>query len=315
MSSSRQWLREGDRKVERESLLALLIVLLGGVVLQPLASWLSVDNHVANSAKLERRRWWRLWLPILPMLTVAAWLCGWALVQPDPVRDRLDPGVLVAACAPFALLFGRAVARAIWSLLREPGECGVCTVGFLRPQVVFSPFLARQLDEAVIHAALGHERAHAWHYDPLRIWLAQLATDLQWPWPSARRRLESWLAALEQARDDEARAWGVSGADLAAAVLASARFGSHATSAQRDRADTANRTHSDHATLIGESRALQDRVSRLLAPVAHSTRNEKARILTIERAAYLLIPLFLTALVLGAEYGDHLVRPLLALMS
>lgn len=301
--------------MERESLLVLLIVLLGGIALQPLASWGAAGSRVASSAELERRRWWRLWLPVLPMLTVAAWLCGWAVVQPDPVRDRLDPGVLVAACAPFALLFGRAAVRAIWSLLRAPDECGVRTVGLLRPQVVFSPFLARELDEAVIRAALEHERAHMWHYDPLRIWLAQLVTDLQWPWPSARRRLESWLAALEQARDDEARARGVSGTDLAAAVLACVRFGSHTASMRRDRSDDANRMQLTHARLTGESRALKDRVSRLLAPAVRSTGNEKARTLTVERAAFLLIPLLLTALVLGAEYGDHLVRPLLALMS
>lgn len=301
--------------MERESLLALLIVLLGGVALQPLAFWPSAGSRVASSARLERGRWWRLWLPILPMLTVTAWLCGWALAQPDPVRDRLDPGVLAAACAPFALLLGRAAVRAIWSLLRAPDECGVCTVGLLRPQVVFSPFLARQLDEAVVNAALEHERAHVRHYDPLRIWLAQLVTDLQWPWPSARQRLESWLAALERARDDEARERGVSGADLAAAVLASARFSSRVTSERRAGAGNADRTQVGCARLTGASRALQDRVSCLLAPVTHSTRNEKARIFAIERAAFLLLPLFLTALVLGAEYGNHLVRPLLALMS
>jgi hypothetical protein len=36
----------------------------------------------------------------------------------------------------------------------------------------------------------------ALHRDPLRIWLAQLATDLQGSSPGARERLSWWMAAL-----------------------------------------------------------------------------------------------------------------------
>ena len=101
-------------------------------------------------------------------------------------------------------------------------------------------------------AALEHERAHVRGRDPLRIWLASIVTDMQWPWPPARRRFTAWLRALEIARDDEARANGVRGADLAAAILAIA-------TAQR-----ALPTHCATAPLTDDSRRLQDRIARLL---------------------------------------------------
>lgn len=297
--------------MERETLLAMLIMLLGGIAVQAVGSRLSAHTHAGSASELERRIWWRLCLPVVPLLLVAAWLCGWALTEPDPVPDRLDPGVLVAICAPFAWLFARALARAIWALLRDPGEWGVCTVGLLRPQVLFSPYLARQLEEPVLRAALAHEGAHVRHRDPLRIWLAQLITDLQWPWPKAARRLEAWLTVLEHARDDEARAAGVDGADLAAAVVASVRF-RHRLEA-RDSVCPSG-TQLPQAPLIGDSRALRERVSRLFAPLETPARAAR-RCSTFDRAALLLIPLLLIALILGVAYGESVIRPLLGMTS
>ncbi|MGH8303675.1 MAG: hypothetical protein ACRET5_19695, partial [Steroidobacteraceae bacterium] len=161
----------------------------------------------------------------------------------------------------------------------------------------------------VIRAALAHERAHALHRDPLRIWLAQWVTDLQWPWPGAMLRFERWLDALELARDDEARASGSDGADLAAAVLASIRFNS-----QLEPRDGAcfNGTQLAHARLTGDSRALRNRVSRLLAPLTEHSSEKMQRPGTLQRAGYLLIPLLAAAVLLGVIYGERLVHPLLA---
>lgn len=298
--------------MERESLLCILVMLLGGLALQPFVGWPPTVAAELPAAELERRSWRRLWYPIVPALLVAAWLCGWALRAPDPVHDPLDPWVLLAAWLPFGLIFARAAARGVWSLLRRPIDCGVSTVGLIRPQVVFSPFLARQLEEGVIRAALAHERAHELHRDPLRIWLAQLVTDLQWPWPWAGRRLEIWLEALELARDDQARAAGADGADLAAAVLGSVRY------LERIAASPGTRltgTQLAHARLIGDAIALRKRVSRLLAPLPQRSRAAPAGLGRLRRAGLLLVPLLLVALVLGAVYGEHVVRPLLGMTS
>lgn len=294
--------------MERESLLAILAVLLGGIVLQPFALWVSSGPFEAPPARLERRTWIRLWLPVVPLLLVMAGLVGWALQQSDPVRDPVDHAMLLAAWVPFGLVFTRAALRAVWALVRRPVEGAVATVGLIQPQVVFSPFLARQLDERVIRAALAHERAHAAHRDPLRIWVAQVVTDLQWPWPWARRRFDAWLEALELARDDEARANGADGTELAAAVLASVRF--LAKLAPPDGARLSG-TQLAHARLTGDSRALRNRMSRLLTPLPELSRDDAQRPGLLDRAGYLLIPLLALAVLLGMEYGERLLRPLL----
>ena len=298
--------------MERESLLFLLIVLLGGVALQPFVWWPAARSGDPTPAELERRSWRRLWYPVVPTLLVAAWLCGWALREPDPVRDPLGRWVLWAA-VPFGLIFARAAARAVWSLLRNPIDCGVSTIGLIQPQVVFSPFLAKQLEDGVIRAALAHERAHAIHRDPLRIWLAQLVTDLQWPWPWAARRVEVWLEALELARDDEARAEGADGADLAAAVLESVRYLERIATAPARLRLTG--TQLAHARLIGDPGALRQRVSRLLAPLPGPPRAASAGVDWLEHPGVLLIPALLSALVLGALYGGPIMRLLLGMTS
>lgn len=298
--------------MERESLLALLIMLVGGLLLQASASWSSPAPPGASPAELERASWRSLWYPMVPALIVAAWLCGWALMEPDPVPGPLGPWTIICAALPFAVLFGRAAIRGLWALLRSPGECGVSTIGLLRPQVLFSPFLAKQLDESVIRAALAHERAHALHRDPLRIWLAQLITDLQWPWPAAGRRLETWLDALELARDDEARAEGVDGADLAAAVLASVRFLKRVGS---QRGTGLRGTQVAHARLIGDSRALRQRVARLLGPVPEAAGGSPGAMPRFGRPELLLASALLAALALGVVFGGSVVNSLLALTA
>ncbi len=296
--------------MERESLLVILAILLGGVALQPFVLWPSGAPRAATPAELERRTWIRLWIPLVPLLLIAAVLLGWALREPDPVRDRLDRGALLAVWAPFGLLFARATLRALWAIARRPTDCGVSTVGLIQPQVVFSPFLAKLLGDETIRAALAHERAHALHRDPLRIWLAQWVTDLQWPWPPVKRRFDAWLDALELARDDEARMGGTDGADLAAAVLASMRFLARLPPQDRARC---NGSQLAHARLTGDSRALRNRVSRLLSPLPELARAPGPG--KLGSVGYLLPPLLAAAVLLGWAQGDRLVQALLALIA
>ena len=237
-----------------------------------------------------------MWWPLTPALIVAAWLCGWALSQPDPVPARVGP-LLFIVCAPFVLIGMRAVLRAGWSLLSNPDEFGIATIGLIRPHIVFSPELARLLDERAVQAALAHERAHVRHLDPLRIWIAQFVTDLQWPWASAQRRFETWLAALEHARDDEARAEGIEGADLAAALVVSVRFHHNVIGGA-------------YAGLIGDRSALEERVARLLKPVASAPPDKMPT--TLQVASFLTLAV-IAALALGTIYGEQFVGTLLAL--
>lgn len=292
--------------MERESLLTVLVILLGGLAVQPLAMF-SLRSLAGGSRDAERQASLRLWLPVMPAMLVAAWLCGWASREPDPVADRVDQWVLIAACLPFAVVAARAIGRAVWALTRDPLQAGVCTVGLIRPKVLFSPFLAKTLDEPALEAAWQHEQAHARHRDPLRIWLAQVATDLQWPWPGASSRFDAWLEALEYARDDEARERGASGEDLAAALLATLR---HTRALEQTRFASGGVTVRAHARLIGDCGALQRRVARLLAPLPEPRlTNASARSRT---DAARFAGLLMLAGMLGALYGAPIVSDLLA---
>lgn len=296
----------------REWLLLMLVVSLGGLALQAFSWFPSAESHDERGAEFEHGEWLRLWYPIVPALIVVAWLGGWTVTEPDPVRDRLGIWTLYAVWAPFAVIVGRAAVRAVLALLRRPPDSGVSTIGFIRPQTVFSPFLAKQLDDTVIRAALAHERAHARHRDPLRIWLAQFVSDLQWPWPSAQRRLKAWLVALELVRDEEARESGVDGADLAAAVLATIRF---LRQVPMGEPATFNGTLFAHAYLIGDSLVLRERVSRLLAPLPERAHGGTPGRLTFQVAVLVLVPVLVIAAMLGVVYGEQVMRVVLALTS
>lgn len=290
----------------RETLLTLLIVLFGGLVMQPLSllPWRAPIEALPSVA--EQRAWRRLWLPVLPLFFVGAWLCGWALREPDPVTTRFDHGMIIGASLPFLVVALRAVLRALWVQMRQPVELPICTVGLVHPRVVFDPFLARMMDDGAVYAALEHERAHARHRDPMRICLAQLATDLQWPWPWAERRFRLWLELLEYARDDEARSHGASGTDLAAAVVATARYARPGPGTKLSAC-----VPGGQAALLGDAWSLTRRVDRLLAPLTESHRVSEGAHRRALAVLALFVLLLCAALLWGAAFGNDILHPFL----
>jgi hypothetical protein len=279
--------------MERECCLSILSTLVGGAALIACGWWPAGDVQARSARVLESITWRRIWRPIAPALISAAVLCGWALAEPDPVPEKV-PMALLFASIPFALIFTRAAIRSALALIADPGGLATATVGFLRPWIVFSPHLAKALPNRQIEAALEHEQAHVRHRDPLRIWLAQIATDLQWPWPQARERLREWLIALELARDEEARAAGIDGADLAEVILAAARFSAEANL-------------STQAALIGEPSALKERIRRLLNPCPAIEERRRAASFG---PPFLIVPALTLAIAGGAIFGERLVRAL-----
>lgn len=235
--------------MDRELLLVLLLLFVGGPLFWawgsvPLRSPLRVSGRASEAA-----RWRAVWLPaVLPLLALAG-LLGWASHEPREAEGVGSVRVLIVV--PAAIVWARASIRAIWSVLRARHPGPAATVGLLRPRVVIDPAFALVLDAEETAAALAHERAHARHHDPLRLLLAQLVTDLQWPVPAACRRLKDWGNALELARDEEARLDGADPAALAKAIVLCVKL------ARRD---------DDPAvvTLGGDDRALEVRVGRLL---------------------------------------------------
>ena len=241
--------------MDRELVFAVLcawvlapLLALGAFVANRSRAPLPADERVAGST-LEAEAGWRLLAPLLPAGLGLVGLVGWALREPD--HAEVPPWPMLALSALPWLLWGRAfarAARAFWHPVAGPAA----TVGFYRRRIVVSPAFAATLDEAAHEAMMAHERAHARHHDPLRLWLAQLSTDLQWPLPGARARLDAYCNAVELARDDEARL-EVDGADLATAVLKAARSGHGLEPAT--------------AGIASKGSALKRRIERLLAPV------------------------------------------------
>jgi len=274
--------------VDREIVLGVLILLLCGPMLL-LAGAVPLTVGVAKSGRqLESNAWTRLWVPLVPSALAFLVLLGWALQEPDVSDERILPFAFVVAL-PFGAVVLRALIRAVLAQRRIPGHPIAATVGLLRPRVVISRQLAEALDADALAAAHEHEAAHARHHDPLRLALAQLVTDLQWPSPAARGRFHEWRHALELARDEEVRVHGVEGADLAAAVLAAARL----------------QVRPARSGLVGDSEALEERIARLLVPIpAETPVRQRATSLLVLSVA------LAGAFTAGLRRGDVVVRSL-----
>ena len=280
--------------MSRELVLATMVVVLCGAGAW-LASWVPAasepgDRRELSGRQLEARSWRRIWWTLLPAGVALATMFGWALQEPGVTDELLLPTTALVVL-PIAVLWLRCALRACVALRGPRAMPPIATVGLLRPRVVVAEDLRGTLDPEALMAALAHERVHVRHRDPLRIWLAQIATDLQWPSPSARRRFEHWLTSLEIARDEEARLGGASGEDLAAAVVAVARM-------PRRRLGAAMAG----AGLTGAETSLASRVHRLLEPVPPDGARRS-----------ILLPLAVLAVLvasvaIGATYGDYVLR-------
>jgi hypothetical protein len=281
--------------MDRELVLAIFAFVLCGSALT-VAGWCPLRSPVASSGRVrERQAWRRIWFPFGPAVLVFAALCGWALVEPE--RAERVPNCLLWGALPFAAVLVRAAWRALRSLTSAQPETVIATVGLLRPRIILAPRIAAALDEPALAAAVAHERAHARHWDPLRLWLAQLGSDLLWPWPPATARFVCWRQVLELARDEEARLSGVAGPDLAAAILTSLRF-SHAGAS------------SCAATLGGDAAFVAQRIARLMRPLETDTPPPNQRTAWVLALAVGV----LSAVVVGSEFGERLVQTLLAVV-
>lgn len=280
--------------MSRDLVLATVALVLCGAAMAVLgllpARRLDRGEGLSSGRNLEKRAWRELWLPALPAALALATLMGWRLQEPDRTDELLRPAGIFFAL-PFALIWLRALVRAIRAVRRPRFMPPAATVGLLRPHVVIDQRLQGRLDAPAFAAVVAHEEAHAAHRDPLRIWVAQLLTDVQWSSPWARRRLDRWMVALEMARDEEARVRGTRGEDLAAAVVAVAglRPISHGHAI---------------ASLTGTEAALMDRVRRLLVPVPAVTAIRSRRF-------WIVFALSLaSAVLIGIEFGDSILRAL-----
>jgi Zn-dependent protease with chaperone function len=246
-------------------------------------SWL--DDRARREARARS-----IWGPMVAAGTALAFFAGWAIVEPSPA-DEHTPLVAEGLTLLAGLAIGRALLRACRSLLGTRDSLpAIATLGLFRCRIVVSEAFARAARAEVLAAALAHEAAHARRRDPLRIWLAQLATDLTFPLGGGGARLSRWLFALETERDDEAIRNGASPTALAESILLAARLDARAGAGPA-------------ARMTGDGHQLAFRVRRLLAADAASRAHATAR----GRRWFLVVPAALVgSLALGALYGDAL---------
>jgi Zn-dependent protease with chaperone function len=278
--------------MDRELVFAILVIALCGCMLMASGWWPARSLRADGPLLSERQAWWRIWLPFAPTALVFAVLCGWALAEPADAEPV--PKALMLTALPFALIFVRAAWRATRSLTTSHEHLTVATVGLLRPRIIVSPLFSEAIDKDALAAAMAHEHAHARHRDPLRLWLAQLATELMWPAPAALVRLQVWKRALEIARDDEARTQGAGGPDLAAAILTSLRL------------SQTNLPQVVAATLTDET-YIKERVARLLQPLEVEALPAR-RLAPLVVALSVIIPL---AIFIGIKFGEKIIGSLL----
>lgn len=215
--------------MDRELLLFVLVAMLctPAVYLAAALPWPTPCS--AAPRDIEAVAWRAIWLPFLPAALILAALGGWAVAEPAEA-ETVGP-LSVGAAVAVGLLATRALVRAAKAACARPRGVVAGTFGLVRPRPVIDSRLREALDEPAMRAVELHEIAHARHFDPLRVLLAQLATDLLWLLPAPRRRLATWLDALEIARDDEAIAMGARPTDLANAILTCAAWNTEARSA------------------------------------------------------------------------------------
>ena len=276
--------------MDRELVLSVLATVLTGATFRLGALWRPADRLIAESPRqAERRCWRRLWAPLGPAAVVLCALAGWAALEPDD--SELVPRSLLVLTLPCAFIWMRAIRRAAKSI-RRPSVGAAGVIGLWRPRIVLSGRFRARIDERAAAAAAAHEAAHVRHRDPLRLWLAQFATDLQWPSVRAAERLRTWMRVVELARDDEARRCGVDGADLAAAIIAAVRLD------ETDRLATA---------LAGERIDFETRIRRLLVPAPSDDLAPRSSAVRLVLAATsVLIGAAVAAA--GAFWGETVVR-------
>lgn len=99
------------------------------------------------------------------------------------------------------------------------------TAGLWHPRVIVSEAMISSLSEEELRSVLFHELAHVERRDPLRLAVARFLADALWFLPVARSVARDFVDAVEEGADDCAVAATRQPAELAAALVKTARAG------------------------------------------------------------------------------------------
>lgn len=272
--------------MEREVLFLVLSLASLGTAMWGAAAFTGTPSRPGPS---EVQAWRQLVRPFLVGGLFLAFFVGWAVQESDPSDEWAG-----AAWHMLAALVGAVALRALWRGLRSWHATAetrhpIVTVGLARPHIRISEEFRRNASREVLAAALAHEAAHARGRDPLRILIAQIIADLQWPVPGVRRRLKAWLFALEMRRDDEAIEAGASPLELAEGILLAARLGAGKPEGL------------PVASMAGDGESLTLRVHRLLRGGRRLEAQETAR---ARWRGWIYLTMLAASAVMGLLHGD-----------
>ncbi len=240
------------------------------------------DGPLASERTAFHRMVWPTFLGAL----VVAFFTGWALREPDPADERVTLELCVLAGVA-GLVLVRAITRAVRGVAQAHETRSIATVGLFACRVVVVAAFRQAASPEILAAAFAHEAAHVRHRDPLRIWLAQIACDLQWPFGNAGKRFERWLLALELRRDEEAVMAGAAPIALAEGILLAARL--------------QGRAYQGAAVgIAGDGSGIALRVRRLLDGCVAPTSSQPESAISL----LVVVSTLVAAAVLGASFGD-----------
>src|SRR5206468_1001896 len=141
--------------MDRELVLAILGIVLTGMSLRLGALWPPAEFVIATSSQHAAHRcWWRIWMPLAPMIIVLCALAGWAALEPD--NSELVPRSLLLLSLPCAFVWTRAIWRAVKALRRRPAVRTAGVIGLWHPHIVMSEQFRARLDDLTAAAAAAH---------------------------------------------------------------------------------------------------------------------------------------------------------------
>jgi Zn-dependent protease with chaperone function len=251
-----------------------------------LASWMLALAQRRNSSSAASLLLAARLFPFLASILVVAGICvpSYLWLEPQSAVEQVGLGCLIAAFfgAVSWLIAAQRGLRAIVFSMRYARQClahgtpGVFALaGILRPRLLISRDVFRQLSHPELAVALRHERAHAASRDNLKRLLLLLAPDAL-PFRSLRGlgALENaWIRFIEWSADDRA----VAGDPRRAVSLAGALVQVARLRAPAEMSPLAT-------SLVASPADLEARVNRLLNPTPNY---EQPRSLFLAMAALL----------------------------
>ncbi|WP_027409835.1 M56 family metallopeptidase [Anoxybacteroides tepidamans] len=110
-------------------------------------------------------------------------------------------------------------------LVIESSEFIALTIGFIKPKIVISTFVAKRFSDEELRAILLHEQFHLLHRDPLKLMLVKIVSDQVGYVPLLKRLAQYYNISRELLADGYAMRRGKNNTAIGAVLLKVAKMG------------------------------------------------------------------------------------------